>query len=101
MKPKKYDGLPLGLVIGLIGPFFGFVIYGFLWSMYFDKPFGYFVNDVFIGIPAFQSSIVALSLLFNLIPFFLFLRKDRYKSARGVLLSLFIYVPVVLYLRFA
>lgn len=93
--------MPFGLILGLIGPFFGFLIYGLLWSLYFKKPFAYFVEDVFLGISEFQSSIVALSLLFNLVPFFIFLRKDRYKSARGVLLALFIYVPIVLYLRFA
>lgn len=101
MKPKKNDSLPLGLIIGLIAPVLGFIIYGLLWSWYFNKTFSYFVYDVFLGIPAFQSSIVALSLIFNLIPFFIFLRKERYKSGRGVLLALFIYVPVVLYLRFA
>jgi uncharacterized membrane protein len=101
MKSKKYDNLILGLIIGLIGPFVGFVLFGLLWSQYFNKSFRYFVKDVFFGISEFQSSIVALSLIFNLIPFFLFLRKDRYKSGRGVLLALFIYVPVVIYLRFA
>lgn len=97
---KKYDSLPLGLVLGLLGPLVGFVIYGLLWSIYFGKPFDYFVNGIFLGVKDFQSSIVALSLLFNLVPFFIFIRSDRYLSARGVLMAIFIYVPVVLYLRF-
>jgi hypothetical protein len=101
MRPKKkYDSMPVGLVLGLISPIVGFVIYGYLWSIYFEKPFGYFVENIFIGVEAFQSSIVALSLIFNLVPFFIFLRSDRYRSGRGVLLALFIYVPLVLYLRF-
>jgi hypothetical protein len=101
MKRKKFDTVLLGILIGLIGPFFGFLIYGGLWSAYFGKAFGYFVNEIFLNIPAFQSSIVSLSLLFNLIPFFAFLRTSRYYAARGVLASIFIYVPVVIYLRFA
>jgi hypothetical protein len=102
MKPKKkYDSMPLGLALGMISPVIGFAIYGLLWSIYFEKPFDYFVNNIFIGVHAFQSSIVALSLIFNLVPFFIFLRTDRYRSGRGVLLALFIYVPLVLYLRFS
>ncbi len=101
MPKKKYDSMPLGLAAGLISPVVGFAIYGFLWSIYFQKPFDYFVNTIFIGVQAFQSSIVALSLIFNLVPFFIFLRTDRYRSGRGVLLALFIYVPLVLYLRFS
>ena len=92
--------MPFGLLIGLISPVLGFVIYGFLWSAYFNKPFDHFVNNIFLGVDAFQSSIVALSLVFNLVPFFIFLRSDRYLSGRGVLLALFIYVPLVIYLRF-
>ena len=97
---KKGDSLIIGLVTGLLSPVFGFVVYGFLWSLYFDKAFAYFVDDIFIGVEVFRSSIVALSLIFNLVPFFLFLRRDSYRSARGVLLALFIYVPFVIYLRF-
>jgi len=97
---KSYDNLLLGLGIGLFSPVVGFVIYGFLWSVYFSKPFIHFVEGIFIGVKEFQSSIVALSLIFNLVPFFLFLRSDRYQSGRGVLMALFIYVPLVVYLRF-
>jgi len=101
MKPrKKYDSLPLGLIIGLLSPVVGFVVYGLLWSIYFEKPFGYFVQGIFLGVKEFQSSIVALSLIFMLVPFFIFMRSDRFYSGRGVLTALFIYVPVVLYLRF-
>ena len=97
---KKYDNLPLGLGLGLVSPVVGFVAYGFLWSIYFDKAFSYFVEGIFLGGKDFQSSIVALSLIFTLVPFFVFLRSDRYVSGRGVLMALFIYVPLVLYLRF-
>lgn len=100
MPKKKYDSMTLGLTAGLISPIIGFAIYGLLWSIYFQKPFVYFVENIFMGVKAFQSSIVALSLIFNLVPFFIFLRSDRYRSGRGVLLALFIYVPLVLYLRF-
>ena len=100
MKPKRFDNTWIGFLIGLILPVFGFLIYGWYWSWKFFRPFSYFVNDVFIQTPTFRSSIMSLSLLINLIPFFVFLRTDRYKSARGVIAAVFLYVPFVIYFRF-
>ncbi len=90
----------LGITLGMLSPVLGFVLYGLFWGHYNNRTFSYFVNDIFFGTPVFQSSIVSLSLLINLLPFFLFIRKERYHSARGVLAALFIYVPLVIYLRF-
>lgn len=100
MKRKKYDELKFGLLIGLFAPVIGFIIYGFSWSMYWNRTFSYFFNDVFLGLQNFQSSILSLSLLMNLLPFFIFIRSERYRSARGVLAAIFVYVPFVVYLRF-
>jgi hypothetical protein len=97
---KKYDNMMLGIAAGMVSPVLGFLLYGLFWAYYNHRSFSYFVNDIFINTPAFQSSIVSLSLLINLLPFFIFLRKERYQSARGVLAALFIYVPFVIYLRF-
>ena len=100
MKPNRLDKMWIGVLIGLILPVFGFLIYGWYWSWKFFRPFSYFVNDVFIGTPTFRSAILSLSLLINLIPFFIFLRTERYKSARGVVAAVFLYVPFVIYYRF-
>jgi len=100
MKPKRFDKMWIGILIGLIMPVLGFLIYGWYWSWKFFRTFSYFVNDVFIGTPTFRSSILSLSLLINLLPFFIFLRTDRYKSARGVMAAVFLYVPFVIYFRF-
>lgn len=101
VKRKKYDDMRLGMVVGLLAPLLGFLIYGLGWAAYFHRSLDYFINHVFLGISEMQSPIVSLSLLINLVPFFIFLRTKRYRSAQGVLAGLFIYVPVVLYLRFA
>lgn len=100
MKSKRYDKTILGFVIGLVLPVIGFILYGVYWSWKFFRTFSYFVNDVFLGTPTFRSSIMSLSLLINLIPFFIFLRKERYYSARGVLAAVFVYVPFVVYFKF-
>lgn len=100
VKRKKFDNILLGMAVGLLAPFLGFFLYGLGWAAYNHKTFSYFANEVFLGVARMQSPIVSLSLLINLVPFFLFLRFKRYHSARGVLAALFIYVPVVLYLKF-
>ena len=100
IKKKKNDKLSLGFLLGLLTPAVGFVIYGVYWAWRFQKTFSYFVTDLFIGIPTFRSSILALCLVFNLVPFFIFVRSERYKSARGVLAAVFLFVPFVVYYRF-
>lgn len=100
VKRRKYDNMVIGIVVGLLAPFLGFVLYGWGWAAYYHNSFSYFVNRVFLGMSQMQSPIVSLSLLINLIPFFLFLRFKRYRSAQGVVAALFIYVPLVLYLKF-
>lgn len=100
MKSRSFDKLPIGLILGVLTPVFGFVCYGIFWAIRFNKSFQYFAVDLFVGVPAFRSSIISLSLLFNLIPFLIFIRTERYKSARGVLMGVFLYVPIVVYYYF-
>ncbi|SRR5690554_4314039 len=99
-KRKKYDSLPVGMLVGLVAPFAGFLIYGWFWSMYYHRSMKYFIEQVFLGMPQNQSPIITLSLIINLLPFFIFLRLKRYRTAQGVVAALFLYVPVVLYLKF-
>jgi hypothetical protein len=100
MKRSKWDVLWVGLVAGLLSPVLGFVVFGALWTYYNGFRFSYFVNDIFLNKPEFQSAILSVSLLMNLAPFFFAIQKHQYYFARGVLMALFIYVPVVIYLRF-
>ena len=100
MKAKSLDHILTGMAIGVISPILGFVIYGTFWGYYHHRSLSYFVNEIFLGAPVFQSGIVSLSLVINLLPFWLFIKSDRLRSARGVLAALFVYVPLVIYLRF-
>ncbi len=97
---KLKDKLSTGLIIGIIAPVLGFCIYGMLWAWYFNKSFAYFYSDVFVAIPTFRSSILTLSLVFNLVPFFILLNRKKYRIARGILMAVFIYIPFVVYFRF-
>lgn len=100
MNKTTWDKLPIGLVIGLIGPFIGFLLYGLYYMLSHDISFSYFVNAVFLGNRDAMSSIISLSLLFNILPFYFFINRNLYKSGRGILLSFFIYAIVIVYSKF-
>lgn len=47
-----------------------------------------------------SSAIASLCVLSNLLVFFIFIKTEKYVSAKGVLLSTFIYAGLVCYLKF-
>ncbi|MES2628377.1 MAG: hypothetical protein V4616_05360 [Bacteroidota bacterium] len=96
----KLDHFRTGIVLGLIGPWIGFCLYGLYYGNKFLVSFSYFVNSVFLGTRSYQSPIASLSLLFNLAIFLLFLRFDLEEGARGILMGTFIYVPIIVFLFF-
>lgn len=101
MKSKKLNNSLLGWVLGLIGPVFGFLIFGLLWSTYYRKSLSYLTNDIVLQFNELHSPVLTLSLVFNLLIFLLFNRYDHLKTSRGILGATFLYVPIVFYLKFA
>jgi hypothetical protein len=100
MKSNKYNKVGFGFLLGILFPFLGFILYGSYWAWNFNKSLAYFVNDIFLGVSTFRSSIMALALIANLIPFLFFIRKDWNQAARGVLAAVFVFVPFIVYFRF-
>jgi len=100
LKKKHWDNYITGLIVGLIGGFIGFIIYGVYYSISHEIDFMVFVNRVFIGKRILRAPILSLSILFDIIPFYLFLNKRFYKGARGIMFSLFIYAIIIVYYRF-
>jgi hypothetical protein len=97
---KKWDKMGVGVVAGLIGGVIGFIIYGLYYSYSHNIDFMDFVNRVFLGNKILRAPILSLSILFNLLPFYIFLNKKYYKGARGIMLSIFIYAIAIVYYRF-
>lgn len=58
-----------------------------LWSQFIDS------KDI-------TSKFISLSIIPNLGWFYLFLNKERYDIARGIIIGSALYLPVVLYLKF-
>ena len=100
LKKSTWDKLPIGLIVGLIGPLFGFLIYGIYYSFSHDITFSHFVNRIFLGNRVLVAPIISLSLLFNILPFYFFINRQFYRAGRGILLSFFLYAIVIIYYRF-
>ncbi len=96
----KIDNYRVGLIIGLIGPILGFVLYGIYYTIDDHVSFYYYVDTFMIRTSQFRSSIASLSLLFNLLVFLLLFRFKKDEGCRGILMGTAIYVPIILILYF-
>jgi hypothetical protein len=86
----------VGFVSGLVGPFIGAVLFYFI--QFSEMPFIYFLeNSIRADI---QTELLSLCTVFNLLIFFIFIWTNLQLAARGVILATFIYVLVVLVLKF-
>lgn len=97
MKKNISNNLPLGMLLGLVSPFivlFGINVYSFP-----EMSFGLFLKTAW-EVKTLDQWLV-MSLLFNLAVFFLFVNINRLYSARGVVISTFLFVPVIIYLYFS
>ena len=88
--------LATGWLTGLLAPVIGYLIFIFL----------YFKGVSFIDVfEIFRSRnvlphVISLSVIINLVFFFTFIKMDKDYAARGVLGATFVYVFVVMYLKF-
>lgn len=92
---EKYDRLAVGLAAGLLLPVLAFLV---SWLILSDGPLSQYIER-------FQklnriSSLISLSALPNLLLFFLFLWKNMYRSARGVIFATLILAFVMLMVKF-
>lgn len=95
-KVKKYDQVWLGIVLGVITPILVLVVY-------YQMNFSYIRMDTFLY-ETFMKRIflplLSLCVLGNLGVFFIFIQTERYYSARGVILSTFLYAIAVFIMKF-
>lgn len=96
MDMMRKDNLPLGMILGLIGPLLGlFVIYlvKFPSQEFFD------FLDFFVHDNKMITSIGSLSLLANVILFTIFVNTHRDQTAKGIFLVTVIYGIGILLLK--
>ncbi len=96
-KPKKFNKPVVGLLAGLIFPLIIFIIYFFIRTSG-EKSFSDYVLDL-VEYELF-TAILTLCVLPNLLLFVLFNKLDYWYSVKGIIIAIFIYLLVVLVLKF-
>jgi ABC-type spermidine/putrescine transport system permease subunit II len=92
----KWNKMSIGFAAGLVGPIVG------IFAFYLMK-----INEVtpevywqMLHNKIFLSPMLSFGCIMNLVIFFLFLRKDFYNSARGVIFATFIWAIPIIYTKF-
>ena len=90
----KKDNVYFGLAIGLVAPIIAFLIY------YYAKFSAYSLAEMMRYIITLKllSPLISLSLVANLLSFFIFIWLKADQSAKGVLLATFVYGAVIVFL---
>lgn len=83
MKNIDWDKTWIGLVIGIATPILVYTAYYFL-----------------VYNSGIKKMNVSLCIATNLIPFYIYQRKEKYKGLKGVLISTFIWAGVIVYFTF-
>jgi hypothetical protein len=93
----KKDSTGLGILIGIIAPILGFVVYKFVkFRMFtFGEMFSFMRQN-----PSQVTAAVILSLLANLVVFTLFLNKKIDRTARGIFIVTCIYAVAALLFKY-
>ncbi|MFN6380644.1 MAG: hypothetical protein ACK4WD_15300 [Flavobacteriales bacterium] len=93
----KLDKFWIGIIVGIVGAIVGFLIFGFFWAMANEVTFSYFFNDVFLGTRFFTDKIVTVSILLDVLLFFIFMRLNWLNMCKGILGVVILAVPVAIY----
>ena len=96
-KKARFDNIIYGLIPGLFAPLIGFLI--FYLVKFSHKNFSEYFE--YISQHSVISHTISLSVLPNLLIFFIFIWAKLYKSAKGVILATMIYAFAILIMRFA
>lgn len=93
---NRFDSVLVGMICGIIGPVIGFFLYYYIFR---HEP----TLEGFWNIAIQRSNIpkvMSLSVIANLLIFFLFVRSNRLLASRGVLLGTFLWIIPIIYYRF-
>ncbi len=96
MKDIDLDKTWIGCLVGLIAPVMAFLLHYFI--NYHYMTIRGLIKYMILGDT--YTAIVTLCVLANLGAFYLFIWKEKYKGARGILGFTFIWVAFVMYLKF-
>jgi hypothetical protein len=97
---KTFDKTWVGVVLGIIGATIGFVLFGFYGASTQDVSWSHFIHTVFIDrtMLQFQDKVVTISILLDVLLFFIFMRLEWNNLCKGLLGVVIAAVPVAVYL---
>ncbi|HEY0261809.1 MAG TPA: hypothetical protein VGB95_02200 [Chitinophagales bacterium] len=92
----KWDKMPIGFLCGLIAPVIGVLLFYFAKSdeVTFQGYLKLLQSKIFL------APLLSLGCVMDAFVFFLFLRKDYYNAARGVILAMFLWAIPILWAKF-
>lgn len=96
MKNFDWDKIWIGLIIGMTLPVIAFSLYYIINYNYMT--IGKFLNYLIMGDT--YTALTSMCVLSNLVGFYPFIWKEKWKAARGVLAATFIWALVVVILKF-
>lgn len=94
---SRYDKFWVGFALGIIGPIFGFLAFYLFTSTH--MPLENFIRFIERN-GSTHSSIISVSLIFNLVFFFGGTRLDMLRLSQGVIGATLAYAPFVIYFKY-
>ena len=88
-----------GILSGLIGTLFGFLILGAYWSYSNSVELSYFIENIATKSLLYRDSILTVSTLFNVGIFYLAIRVEWWKFCRGILMVIMACVPIIIWFQ--
>ena len=93
----RFDKFIFGFLLGLIGVVTGFFGFGMFWNMANGTDMNYFINEVFLGTDFYQSKIITVSILLDVLLFYIFMRFDWQNLCKGIMGVIVLAVIAVIY----
>lgn len=88
----------VGMLIGILSPFICVPLTILILSWAQHYPFSLFWDRFFMDINV-MSKFLSLSIIPNLIWFYLFLNRERYDLARGIIVGSALFLPFIIYVN--
>ena len=98
VRKGKLDTFAYGLAAGILGAGLGFLVFGFIIAQLNGQTFGRFIETLVQGSDIFHDKLVTVSILFDVILFFVMIRQEYYNFCKGLLAVVIVSVPVAIYL---
>lgn len=97
---QRWDKAWVGVLVGIIGAAIGFVLFGYYGAATQEVSWTHFIHTVFVdrSMLQFQDKVVTISILLDVVLFFIFMRLEWYNLCKGLLGVVIAAVPVAVYL---